>query len=106
MPHDAQVIFKPELLVDVELPPGWRCGRHPEGTWWASGPCPKCEGDAYGPTLPPDTGGDGAVHAEREIVAAKPVAEVRADCRCNFVHGDGSTSCGRYWVVQCYEAKD
>ena len=105
MTHKLTVKYKSELLRGVELPEGWVCGKHADGTWWASGKCPKCGGDAYGPTLPslaesgveqlPST----ATDADRQLVA-----EVRADCRCGDDHGEkDKKSCGRYWVVECFE---
>lgn len=93
--HDTSIKYKSEHLKGVNLPAGWTVGRHDEGTYWASGPCICCGGDAYGPTLP-DLAPAGDTRELREVVAS-----VRADCRCGDDHGqEGSGGCGRYWTVR------
>ncbi len=72
----------------------WRFGAGTEGHGEASGPCPTCRGDAYGPPLP-DIGGREPVKEFRGATV-----EVSCACHCGHDHGKGEElGCGRWWIA-------
>jgi hypothetical protein len=77
---------------------GWTFGRGFGGVDEASGPCPTCKGDAYGPRLP-----DIAYLELPERPTRDPATkrvDVPCECHCGYDHGGGSEKgCGRWWTA-------
>lgn len=72
-----------------------RWKRDPTGSS-AEGPCPACEGDAWGPALP--------VLEVDEVPADAPPpggGDIPCRCHCNHDHGKGAElGCGRHFVYE------
>ena len=107
MKHKASVRFNEQRLSRPRLPKGWSSQKNGDGQVGASGPCPVCFGDAYGPTIP-DVGlkvpsGDSALLDIRRNRDgdAETSRDVYVECACGFDHGKaGATSCGATWIVE------
>lgn len=75
----------------------WSCRRRKDGTCEASGPCPSCEGTAFGPRTPSIVRG-----LERRKASELAPCDVPCECRCGNDHGGGKDSgCGRWWIFHC-----
>ncbi len=98
MAHNQNVTYEKEFLRGVHLT-GWTVQEDGSGEITVSGPCPVCDGDAYGPSLPMAEATEDAtlLHFDRP---PEIVARILAACRCGTSHGrDGASSCGRSWIV-------
>jgi hypothetical protein len=98
MGHQGEVKHKSEYLEFDDLHAGnWICGRRKDGTCEASGPCPSCEGTAFGPRTATIVRRVEAKTDER----VKP-CDVPCECRCGHDHGGGEdVGCGRWWIFHC-----
>ena len=98
--HKSRIKFGEEVLVDVPLPPGWTALINSDGEVGVSGPCPKCLGAAYGPSVPVAGVQVAGLRTLKRSALATSSRQILASCACGFAHGevDGS-SCGRSWLV-------
>lgn len=99
MTHKDDVEYRYEFLSGADLE-GWSYTKSDSGSYQATGPCPECKGDAYGPDNL-ETGeaatGEGARMAKEQVEERRGVW---ASCHCRYLHGtDDQSSCGRYFLV-------
>jgi len=98
--HKPSVKYSAEVLSGVPLPPGWTARKNRDGTVGVEGPCPKCLGRAFGPTLPIVDAA--TLDAEPFLLRARADEswQVVAACDCGFAHGrPDASSCGRTFAV-------
>lgn len=100
MTHNINVPYLCETITPENLV-GWNA-RENGGHVSVAGPCPKCGGDAYGPTLP-------QLEKAGEVLEVVPSEERRgatggdiiAECRCGDDHGEPKAgNCGRSWFIR------
>lgn len=99
MGHKPEVKYKSELVdFGASHVADWTCGHRKDGTCEASGPCPTCEGTAFGPR----TATVGRKIAPRKPDEGVEPCDVPCECHCGHDHGGGEdVGCGRWWIFHC-----